>query len=161
MRYIIRIMVMIGFIFVCHTLKAQRNCIYQTIIQNEILANLRSDPKSIDIIRSCKKGEVVYVLDVEIENNYYLVQVGGQIGYITKNCLAKQYEGQPIPNANNKILNFKIKDSWTLALSLCQQHFSNLYSLDKHAEIIHIQKGIFSPLQTTEVNFLNEKIYSI
>lgn len=161
MKYTVKIMVMIGVILVSHSLKAQKNYIYETVIQNEILANLRSDPKSIDVIRNCKKGEVVYVLDVDIENNYYLVQVGGQIGYITKNCLAKQYEGQPIPNSNNKILNFRIKDSWTRALSVCQQYFRDLYSPNKQAEIIHVQKGVFSPLQKTEINFLQEKIYSI
>ena len=71
MKYTVKIMVMIGIILVSHSLKAQKNYIYETVIQNEILANLRSDPKSIDVIRNCKKGEVVYVLDVDIENNYY------------------------------------------------------------------------------------------
>lgn len=98
MKHLINIMVMIAFIFTNHTLKAQQSYIYATTIQDEMLANLRPSPTSIETIRKCKKGEIVYVLDTN-DGIYYKVQINGRIGYITKACLHQKLPG----NINSQV----------------------------------------------------------
>ena len=59
MKRIINTVVMLALIIINHPLTAQQTYIYQTVIEDGIIAYLRSSPTSMDAILKCKKGETV------------------------------------------------------------------------------------------------------
>jgi hypothetical protein len=103
MKRIINTVVMLALIIINHPLTAQQTYIYQTVIEDGIIAYLRSSPTSMDAILKCKKGETVYVLDINTGSTYYKVKVNNTTGYITKFCLQQQEPAQTVNNRHNSM----------------------------------------------------------
>lgn len=101
MKQIINTVVMISLIIINYPLVAQQAYVYQTVIKDGIMAYLRPSPTSMDVIQKCKKGETVYVLDINTGSVYYKVKVNNTIGYITKLCLQQQEPTQTVNNQHD------------------------------------------------------------